>query len=193
MEDKADLYFVEKTPRRPRWIKGMFVNPCVVGKPVHVRHVQLQREEVRTAGAAAAGRLHRGLQWPSARWGDLYWQLRKVRRRTWNWQRAAPPALSPQAWTAVGRSSTPWRKATLWCSPAMTSKTASCGSRPCIAPLASPTSPSHQLRSRNSTPKGVPRPKWMLPFLSSVSSPKQISFRFADSNFSSTKQWSSNP
>lgn len=91
MEDKADLYFVEKTPRRPRWIKGMFVNPCVVGKSVHVRHVQLQREEVRTAGAAAAGRLHRGLQWPSARWGDLYRQLRKVRRRTWNWQRAAPP------------------------------------------------------------------------------------------------------
>lgn len=40
---------------------------CVAGESVYVRHVQLQREKVRTAGASPAGWLHCGLQRPPAR------------------------------------------------------------------------------------------------------------------------------
>lgn len=37
------------------------------GESVHLRHVQLQREEGRASGADAAGGLHGGLLRPSAR------------------------------------------------------------------------------------------------------------------------------
>lgn len=88
-----------------------------------------------------------------------------------------------------GPSSMRWRKATLWCLPATTSRTASCGSRPCTAPLASPTSLSLPLRSRNSTRKGAPRPKWTLPSLSSVSSPQKTRHgHLSRKQISSTKQ-----
>lgn len=88
-----------------------------------------------------------------------------------------------QAWMEAERSSTQWRKETLWSLPVTTNRIASCGSRPCIAPLASPTSPFHPLRSRNSTPKEGSPLKWTLPFPSSVSSPKLNMLTLVESSF----------
>ncbi len=101
--------------------------------------------------------------------------------------------LLSQAWMVAGLFSMQWRKATLWCLPVTMSRTASCGSRPCIVPLASPTNLSHPLRSRNLTPKGVPQPKWMLLFLSSVSSLEHNTAAKAESSFHPQSSESSNP
>lgn len=86
------------------WIKGAFVEPCVVGKSVHVRHVQLQREKVWTAGAAAAGWLHRGLQWPSARWGQLTFAATQTRWPNLELTACCPPPRAVPSGLDGGRA-----------------------------------------------------------------------------------------
>lgn len=62
-----------------------------------------------------------------------------------------------------------WRRAILWSLPVMTSRTGSCGCRPCIELPASHTSQFLPHRSRNSTQGGGQRHSSMHLYLSSVS------------------------
>lgn len=81
-----------------------------------------------------------------------------------------------QVWRGAGPSSTPSRRVRRSSLPATTSRTVSCGSRPCTGPRASPTSPCRPPRCRNSTPEGAPHRSWTHPYRSSVSPPLPIFF-----------------